>query len=96
MNETVQNLESLLQHPGWRLFCEHIEAEWGKHGHLFHAELDKALDLIDNDAAASQARQIRSFQKRLVHLIVWPSEQIARFKRAEREQEVTMSRRGGL
>jgi hypothetical protein len=96
VNETAQILESLLQHPGWRLFREHIDAEWGTNGREYHAELEKALDLLDNDAAASQARQVTSYRKRLERLVTWPSEELQRLKRAEQKPELTMSRRGGL
>lgn len=93
---SAEALESLLEHPGWRLFWLHVQDEWGPTGKHYRAELDKALDLMDNDAAASQARQIRSAQKVIAGIMNWPKEECARLKRAEMTSEKTESRRGSL
>ena len=96
MNEQAQMLEALLTSPGWRAFREHVYQEWGPSGEKYQAELDKALDLTNNDAAASQARQIKAAQKAIQHLLEWPADELGRLKRAERPVEPVMSRRGGL
>ena len=96
MNEIAQLLEDLQQHPGWRLFREHVDREWGPRGARYMSELEKALDLSDPATAASQARQIVSARKVVDSLIGWPADELQRLKRAEREPELTMSRRGGL
>lgn len=96
MNEQLDNLVTLVSHPGWRLFREHVEREWGANGARYQAELDKALDLTDNEAAASQARQIRAGRKAIELLVNWPQDEIARLQRSERREEVGMSRRGSL
>ena len=56
MTDRAQVLESLLTHPGWRVFLAHVEQEWGASGVRYNTELDKALGLLDDNAAASQAR----------------------------------------
>ena len=96
MNDHADALESLLTHPGWRLFLEHVHHEWGPMGARYNAELDKALDLLDAQAAASQARQIRAGRKVIESLLAWPAEEAQRLKRTDRVPEATMSRRGGL
>jgi hypothetical protein len=96
VNEAVQILEDLQKHPGWRLFREHVDQEWGPRGARYMSELEKALDLSDPQSAASQARQIVSARKVVDGLMVWPSEEVQRLKRAEQKPELTMSRRGGL
>lgn len=96
MSEHADALESLLTHPGWQLFLEHVHREWGPTGARYNAELDKALDLTDANAAASQARQIRAGRKVIESLLTWPAEEAQRLKRTDRVPELTMSRRGGL
>lgn len=106
MNETTDILESLITSEGWRLYSAYIEREWGPTGVKYQAEMDKALSLTDNDAAASQARQIRSGQKVILGLLRWPHEEIKRLsdakatttepRRAPMAPElVGQSRRGG-
>lgn len=92
----VEALEDLLARPGWRLFWDHVKSEWGPTGHQFQAQMDQALDLTDNDAAASQARQIRSAQKVIAGLMQWPQEEINRVKRQTETKEPSLTRRGSL
>ena len=96
MNELAGQLESLLTHPGWQLFLDHVEADWGPAGVKYQSELDKALNLLDDNAAASQARQVRAGRKIIETLLAWPAEELARLTREDRVSEPTMSRRGGL
>lgn len=96
MNELAQTLESLLDHPGWRMFTQYVTHEWGAHGVKYNAELDRALDLTDPAMAASQARQVRAGRVVIETLINWPAEEIARLKRQEQQPEFSQSRRGSL
>lgn len=89
-------LEALLTSPGWSVFVHHVETEWGPNGATYQQELDKALDLTDSAAAASQARQVRAGRKVIEMLLAWPSQEIARLKRQEPDSEPVLSRRGGL
>ncbi len=93
---SIEALESLVTHPGWSLFVAHVEREWGANGVKYQSELDKALDLTDAEAAASQARQIRAGRRVIETLVRWPSEELARLKRQDEKGEPTLSRRGGL
>lgn len=92
----IESLASLLEHPGWRLFVEHVQREWGSGGQAYAMELDKALDLVNDAAAASHARQIRAAQRVIERLIRWPSEELQRLRGREQQRDQTISRRGGL
>ena len=96
MSERAQALESLLANPGWHAFTQHVFQEWGPTGVQYNAELRKALNLTDNDAAASQARQILANGIVIAQLVAWPAEELVRLTRSERVAEPAMSRRGGL
>lgn len=96
MSDRLESLEALIASPGFQVFQDYVWAEWGPSGTRAQTELDKALDLTDNDAAASQARQIRAAQKVIVGLMRWPHEEVARLKRQVEKVEPTCSRRGGL
>ena len=92
--EAGEALASLLESPGWRLFCDFVAREWGPAGHTYAVELDKALDLTDPAAAASQARQIRAGRRIIERLLRWPDEELRRLRAPL--SEPTQSRRGGL
>ena len=93
---SAEALESLLTHPGWQLFHQHVGEDWGpkayaqklkaavSHARQVGKDASVALELVDagNDAIAEAMR--------------WPGEQLARLKRQEEKAEPTMSRRGGL
>ena len=95
--EQEDALRELLDRHGWHLFCDYVQREWGPTGVKFHAELTNALNLTDNNAAASQARQIVSGQKAILALLRWPSEEVSRLKRLgeKPEPEVASMSRGG-
>lgn len=95
--EQISAYESLLSHPAWLQFAAYVEREWGPSGLKYQAEMEKALNLADNNASASQARQILSGQKVITALMRWPAEELARLKRqVPASEELVMSRRGGL
>ena len=94
MNERAEALERLLTDPGWHLFAEHCRDEWGPNGASYNAAMDKALDLLDAEAAASQARQVRAGRKVIEALLSWPVEEVARLKRQDEKPLATMSRGG--
>jgi len=94
MSDARRILESLIAHPGWVAFRAHVEQEWGIHGARYWQELDKALDLTDNIAAAGHARQIRAARRTIEMLMRWPEEEVARLARVESGSEETMTRGG--
>lgn len=98
MNEHISIWESWLSHPGTKAFLAYVEREWGDSGVKYQAEMERALNLTDNHASASQARQILSGKKVIQALMRWPQEELARLKREEKatDAEPVMSRRGSL
>lgn len=95
MSDPLEALDSLLTHPGWLLVTAHLDREWGPGGVRYTSEMDRALDLTDNAASASQARQIRAAQRVILALKDWPAEEVARLRR-QTPVAAGMSRRGGL
>lgn len=94
--ERADVLQSFVDHPGWALFSGHAQNEWGAGGSTYHTALDKALNLLDDSAAASQARQVRAARRAIEQILQWPVEELARLKRAGQESAPTMGRRGVL
>lgn len=89
-------LDALQAHPGWLLWLEHVRREWGANGATYNAQLDQALNLLDDNAAASQARQIRAGRRTIEALLAWPREEVARLRRTVPTPDSSQSRRGGL
>lgn len=97
MIDRREALEALVTHPGWQLFLAYVADEWGPSGKAYARALDKALDLLDDGAAASQARQVRAARRVIDGLVRWPEEELRLLKGAPRSAEsVAPSRRGGL
>lgn len=94
--ETISIIESGLEHPFWKLWRDHVAQEWGPSGTRYLAELEKALNLLEDGAAASQARQIVSARKAIEQLMAWPEEKLGQLKRSDTPMPGSMSRRGGL
>jgi hypothetical protein len=98
--DVLEALASLDTHPGWRLFVAHVAREWGPNGQRYQTALDQALDLADDAAAASHARQVRAGRKTIELLMRWPAEEVARLTREARgtgpAEDASPSRRGGL
>jgi hypothetical protein len=74
MSDLKDVLEGGLRSEFWQWFTSKVLEEWGAQGKRYLVELDAALNLSDNDAAASQARQIRSGQKAILALLRIPDE----------------------
>lgn len=93
-DDRIEALDALLKSPGWKLFTEHLDGEWGPNGKTYQANMDKALDLTDAEAAASQARQVRAARLMVEKFGAWPAEELARLRRAVNEPEAVLSRGG--
>ena len=89
-------LERLTTSQGWQVFYQHVLSEWGMTGAAYMSELDKALAMTDNNAAASQARQIRSGQKAIMALMGWPAREAARLKRMTESDKGSVEERAVL
>lgn len=93
--DDLEALDSLREHPGWRLFLTYVDREWGQGGNGYASELDRALDHVDDTIAASQARQVRAARKVIERLIRWPDEEVRRLREKPSGIE-PFSRRGHL
>jgi len=108
MNETAEILEQGLSSAFWKLFCEHVNTEWGGIGRRFEGAINDLANQHDDDAVlVSKMRQIAVARREILKLISWPQEELKRQTaggleypvdgRAPLVQElVGLNRRGGL
>ena len=82
MSELKDILERGVEGEFWQWFERKVLAEWGPNGAHFQHEMDRALDMTDNDAAASQARQVRSGQKVILGLLRLPHDELRKLRDA--------------
>jgi hypothetical protein len=85
MSETADALEALLASEGWRLYAEHVKAEWSP-----------AACWRKVKEAGANVEQVDYTNGQVGLLMTWPAQEIARARRAEAVNEPSMSRRGGL
>lgn len=95
-------LEALVNDEGWKVFCRHVEQEWGTQeggGATFlNAVRNAANDASDANATAF-LRQIVCAQREIHRLMQWPVDELKRLQQQEQELQpmaVPLSRRGGL
>lgn len=74
MSELKEMLEGGLRSEFWAWFTARVHDEWGATGRRFLPELERAANLSDNDASASQVRQILSGQKAILALLRLPED----------------------
>ena len=70
----VEMLDQGMASDFWAWFVAHVEQEWGPTGVRYQAALDRALAIVDDNACAAQARQVRSGQKAILALLRLPEE----------------------
>lgn len=78
-------LESLVEHPGWQLFYDHVKQEWGAAG-CWRKSVEQGLPV----------ELVKLTNLEIGALMEWPKSEAARLKRQEETKEPTLSRRGGL
>ena len=109
MNETGEILEQGVSSAFWKLFCEHVQAEWGAGGQRFASTMEQLANQSDDDAAlVRKMQQIAVARREILKLLLWPQEELKRQQAADHATEealsrarmtealVGMSRRGGL
>lgn len=109
MSDVTDTLESLLASEGWRLYTEHVKAEWGPGG--YGRKVKQALTdaRARNEDAAAAVDKVDYANEQIGDVIGWPRQELARLKRQEQETPesstprapslpnvAAMSRRGGL
>lgn len=92
-----EDLQALLQSPGWLRFARHAETEWGE---KLQDKLTRAVGDTDDAQALAKLRQVMVAKTAIETLLRWPKERLSQLEQAsntrEREQTVTLSRRGSL
>ena len=92
----AETLESLLAHPGWSLFLQHVTQEWGAGGARFETRLNQLADSTVDDAnALLHIRQIAVARREILKILEWPREELARV-RSRPAISGPATRRGGL
>lgn len=109
MSDTAKdNLQHLLESPGWAMVTDHIKQEWGAGGARFEGFIDSVADSRQDDPIVlQQIRQIAVARREILRLVKWPEEEVARLIKLELAKEapirqplapelVWQSRRGTL
>ena len=108
MNDLRNDLESLLEHPGWQWFTDQVHAEWGAGGKRFDGFINSLADSRADDALTlRQIQQIAVARREILRALKAPSEALARLTQLEQPVDthprppmerdlVGQSRRGGL
>ena len=106
--EQLDALQSLMDHPGWKVYDAHVEREWGAGGVRFEGQLNKIADsTVEDVLALRQIQQIAVARREILKLRTWPTEEVSRLKRLREpapeptlrpfsQELVGQSRRGGL
>lgn len=96
MDNTIEreNLESLTQSDGWRVFTDYVNGEWGPGGRAFTDAVTEAADNTNDANATAHLRQIITAQKLIQRLMVWPEERLKQLKAPD--PQVIYPRRGRL
>ncbi len=96
--QQLDDLQSLLASPGWRLLTDMVEAEWGATG--FGKKIADTLGTEgDTGLQLRQLQQATVAQREVLRVMNWPSEQINRARRDAAAAVTTtgfFDRRGGL
>lgn len=101
MNETRDALASLLDHPGWHLFCEMVRAECGDGRRYEQALMSLSESPSDPAAIVGKMQQIAVARREILRLLEWPKKEAAK-PDATSAVSITLtefpalSRRGGL
>jgi hypothetical protein len=81
MNETAEILEHGLSSAFWKLFCEHVNEEWGGIGRRFEGAISDLANQHEDDAVlVSKMRQIAVARREILKLLLWPQEELKRQK----------------
>ena len=93
INPELEALEALTTHPGWKIWCEWYDSEWG--GVAFAQKVAGAIG-----GGMPEAEAVRTLQQTTVALAAvralreWPEKRLQQLKRQQVPQEQNLSRRG--
>lgn len=93
---SIELLESLLAHPGWHLFQEHVAERWGPKAYA-QALKDAVRQAREHGSDAGHAIElVDAANEAIADIMWWPAEHLARLRAQEQKPETTPNRRGGL
>lgn len=92
-SELKDDLQTLIESPGWKAFEAHLLAEWGAGGKRFEQTVDRFADSREEDRfVLEQIRQIAVARREILRLVQWPVEEIARLKHLDQETDGSLRR----
>jgi hypothetical protein len=87
MSDTTDALESLVTSEGWRLFMEHVRAEWANAGYGRKVKQALTEARARQEDAAVAVDRVDYANDQIGDVIGWPKQELARLKRQEAEPE---------
>lgn len=94
-----EELEALLDSPGWAVFHRYVQSEWGPGGRAFESAAIAAADQTTNPNAIAHLQQIIASRREILRIVQWPGERLKALKEAQPSlvtASVPLSRRGHL
>lgn len=92
-----EDLEALLQSPGWLRFARHAEQEWQEQ---FSEKVRAAVGDTNDLQALAKLRQVTVAQQAVLTILRWPKERLSQIEQARvtraRGETTPLSRRGSL
>ena len=89
--EHADALEALLASAGWRVFYEHVLAEWSASACWRRAVVPTA-----SVSDVNMMAKVVYTNEEVGKLMRWPADELARLRRAEQQPETSLGRRGTL
>jgi hypothetical protein len=96
MTDEQQALDSLLTHPGWLLFRQHVKAQWGPEGYARRLK-QEVTNAIGKDQSVEAALKMVDFANNEIDQIqAWPLLRLKQIEEyvASQAAEPSVSRRG--
>lgn len=86
--ERLAALRDLLASPGWRLLCEHAEAEWGPRGYGFR--MNEAISAVGQGPdrsfeLAQTVERVHHTAAAVNELVAWPKAEVAKLSPSARK-----------
>lgn len=97
--EIKDHLTTLLASPGWALFVQHFQQEWGRGGNRYCDLLERSVNKPastdeEQNAVTKDFQQVVWLRKEMETVMRWPAEML--HATAPQPVEYAQSRRGGL
>lgn len=96
-NTELEDLDQLVNCPGWSVFTAMVEKQWGRASDGYHDAVEKAAK-GDNPHAADHLRQILACQREILKVMAMVPNRIKLLKQGEKKGPLAtmFGRRGSL